>query len=132
MNDATARKLLEAERSRLEEIKHAAELESLNESETESYQELSSVDQHTADLGTATFEREKADSIRISVAGQLADVEHAQVRLDAGRYGTCEMCGKKIPDERLKARPAARFCIEDQAKVERQATGRYLSSNLAR
>ena len=123
MNDATARKLLEAERSRLEEIKHTSELESLNESETESYQELSSVDQHTGDLGTATFEREKADSIRISVEAQLADVEHALGRLDAGTYGTCEMCGKKIPNERLKARPAARFCIADQAKVERQATG---------
>lgn len=123
MNDSTARKLLEAERSRLEDVKNTAELETLDESETESYQELSSVDQHTGDLGTATFEREKADSIRLSVEGQLADVEHALARLDTGTYGTCEMCGKKIPEERLKARPAARFCIADQAKVERQATG---------
>lgn len=123
MNDSTARKLLEAERSRLEDVKNTAELEILDESETQSYQELNSVDQHTGDLGTATFEREKADSIRISIEGQLADVEHALGRLDAGTYGTCEMCGKKIPDERLKARPAARFCIADQAKVERQSTG---------
>lgn len=123
MNDSTARKLLEAERSRLEDVKNTAELETLDESQTESYQELSSVDQHTGDLGTATFEREKADSIRLSVEGQLADVEHALARLDTGTYGTCEMCGKKIPEERLKARPAARFCIADQAKVERQATG---------
>lgn len=123
MNDSTARKLLEAERSRLEDVKNSAELDTLDETQTESYQELSSVDQHTGDLGTATFEREKADSIRISVEGQLADVEHALARLDAGTYGTCEMCGKKIPDERLKARPAARFCIDDQAKVERQSTG---------
>jgi DnaK suppressor protein len=123
MNKATARKLLEAERSRLEEVKSSAELESLEESETESYQELSSVDQHSGDLGTATFEREKADSIRTSVEGQLADVEHALARLEAGSYGVCELCGKKIPDERLKARPAARFCIDDQAKVERQAAG---------
>lgn len=122
MKDSTARKLLEAERSRLEDVKNSAELETLDESETESYQELNSVDQHTGDLGTATFEREKADSIRVSVEGQLADVEHALARLDAGTYGICEMCGKKIPDERLKARPAARFCIADQAKVERQAT----------
>jgi RNA polymerase-binding transcription factor DksA len=123
MNKATARKLLEAERSRLEEVKSSAELESLEESETESYQELSSVDQHSGDLGTATFEREKADSIRTSVEGQLADVEHALARLEAGSYGVCELCGKKIPDERLKARPAARFCIDDQARVERQAAG---------
>src|SRR5687767_3908138 len=123
MNKATARKLLEAERSRLEEVMSSAELETLDESETESYQELSSVDQHSGDMGTATYEREKADSIRTSVEGQLADVEHALARLEAGSYGVCELCGKKIPDERLKARPAARFCIDDQAKVERQAAG---------
>lgn len=123
MNKATARKLLEAERSRLEEVMSSAELETLEESEAESYQELSSVDQHSGDLGTATYEREKADSIRTSVEGQLADVEHALARLEAGSYGVCELCGKKIPDERLKARPAARFCINDQAKVERQAAG---------
>ena len=123
MKKATARKLLEAERSRLEEVMRSAELETLEESETESYQELSSVDQHSGDQGTATFEREKADSIRTSVEGQLADVEHALARLEAGSYGVCELCGKKIPDERLKARPAARFCINDQAKVERQAAG---------
>lgn len=121
MNEPTARKLLEAERFRLEELKNTAELDSLDELQTEAYQESSSVDQHTGDLGTATFEREKADSIRISVEAQLADVNHALARLDAGSYGTCDMCGKKIPFERLKARPAARFCIDDQAKVERQA-----------
>lgn len=123
MNNAVARKLLEAERSRLEEVKSSAELETLEEPETESYQEHSSVDQHSGDMGTATFEREKADSIRTSVEGQLADVEHALARLETGNYGVCELCGKKIPEERLKARPAARFCIDDQAKVERQAAG---------
>jgi RNA polymerase-binding transcription factor DksA len=123
MNNATARKLLEAERARLEEVKNSAELETLDEPEAESYQELSSVDQHSGDMGTATFEREKADSIRTSVEGQLAGVEHALARLEAGNYGVCELCGKKIPDERLRARPAARFCIDDQAKVERQAAG---------
>lgn len=123
MNDSTARKLLQAELERLTDVMNTAELEPLDESETESYQEHSSVDQHTGDLGTATFEREKADSIRLSVEGQLADVEHAMARLDAGTYGICDMCGKKIPDERLKARPAARFCIADQAKVERLSSG---------
>ena len=123
MNESTARKLLQAELERLTVVMNTAELETLDESETESYQELSSVDQHTGDLGTATFEREKADSIRLSVEGQLADVEHAMARLEAGTYGICEMCGKKIPDERLKARPAARFCIADQAKVERLSSG---------
>jgi RNA polymerase-binding transcription factor DksA len=79
------------------------------------------VDQHIADMGTETFEREKAESIRISMEGQLADIDHALGRLEAGDYGTCEICGKKIPDARLKARPAARYCVEDQERVERVA-----------
>ena len=124
MKPETARKLLEAERARLEEVLRTLELESLDETQQLSVQELSSVDQHIADMGTETFEREKAESIKISMEGQLADIDHALGRLEAGDYGTCEMCGKKIPDTRLQARPAARYCVDDQAKVERQTVDR--------
>jgi DnaK suppressor protein len=124
MKTETARKLLEAERARLEEVLRTLELESLDETQQLSVQELSSVDQHIADMGTETFEREKSESIKISMEGQLADIDHALGRLDAGDYGTCEMCGKKIPDARLQARPAARYCVEDQQKIERQTAER--------
>ncbi len=123
MNDATARRLLEEERKRLEAVRHTLQLESLEEGQLDSLQELSAVDQHPGDLGTETFEREKAESIRISTDGQLTDVERAIARLDSGEYGICEMCGNKISDERLEARPAARYCVEDQAKVEAQNAG---------
>lgn len=123
MNDTKARRLLEEERRRLESIRHTLQLESLKESQQESSQELSSIDQHPGDMGTETFEREKAESIRISTEGQLLDVERAIARLDSGEYGICEMCGKKISDARLEARPAARYCVDDQAKVEADAAG---------
>jgi DnaK suppressor protein len=124
MKADTARKLLEAERARLDEVLSTLEQESLDETQQASMQELSSVDQHIADMGTETFEREKAESIKISMEGQLADVERALGRLESGEYGVCEICGKKIPDARLQARPAARYCVEDQEKVERQAVDR--------
>ncbi len=38
----------------------------------------------------------------------LADVEVALVRLDAGTYWTCEVTGAPLPDELLAARPAVR------------------------
>jgi len=41
-------------------------------------------------------------------------------RLDRGTYGTCQACGRPIGDERLEALPATRFCVEDQAKAERE------------
>jgi RNA polymerase-binding transcription factor DksA len=99
------------------------QLESLGEMQTESTQELSDIDQHPGDQGTETFEREKAESIRVSTQTQLRDVERALAKLESGDYGICEICGKPIPDDRLEARPAARYCIQDQAKVEAQGAG---------
>lgn len=46
------------------------------------------------------------------VEAELGDVEHALSRLDAGTYGTCEVCGSAIGDEGLQAAPAARRCAD--------------------
>ena len=85
---------------------------------SDSVSELSAVDQHPADLGTETFEAERDVSIQESVEAELADIERALSRLDDGTYGTCEVCGRPIGDARLDALPAARLCIEDQARLE--------------
>ena len=45
-------------------------------------------------------------------------MQRAFVRLDRGTYGRCEACGAEIPDDRLLAVPAARFCLEHQAEAE--------------
>ncbi|MCU1449793.1 MAG: regulatory, yteA family protein [Acidimicrobiales bacterium] len=121
VNPDEARQRLEQERTRLVEVKETFDDEHLSdESESESISELSSVDQHQADLGTETFEREKDLSILEQVDAELADVEHALKRLDDGTYGTCEVDGKPIPEERLEALPATRFCLEHQSEAERQ------------
>jgi RNA polymerase-binding transcription factor DksA len=117
-----ARRRLEAERARLTEVRDEFDVEHLkDESESDSLSELSSVDQHQADVGTETFEREKDLSILEQVDAELSDVERALQRLDDGTYGTCEFDGKPMPEERLEAMPAARFCVEHQAEAERQA-----------
>jgi RNA polymerase-binding transcription factor len=122
MDADEARRRLEAERARLNVVKDDFDVEHLtDESEDENLSELSSVDQHQADVGTETFEREKDLSILEQVDAELADVEHALKRLDDGTYGTCEFDGKPIPEERLEAMPAARFCLEHQAQAERSA-----------
>jgi len=91
------------------------------ESQEDSLQELSSYDQHQADVATETFDREKDISILDQVEGELAEIEHALQRLDDGSYGTCEACGKPIGDDRLEAMPATRFCVDDQAEAERES-----------
>lgn len=50
---------------------------------------------------------------------ELADVESALKRLDAGTYGNCADCGEPIPLERLRVQPAALRCAHCQAACER-------------
>ena len=121
MNPEQARQRLEEERARLEGVRATFADEHLSdESETENLSELSSIDQHQADVGSETFEREKDISILEQIEAELADVEHALHRLDDGTYGTCEVDGKPIPADRLEAMPAARFCLEHQVEAERR------------
>jgi RNA polymerase-binding transcription factor DksA len=122
MEAEQARSHLEDERGRLDGIRQSFIDDGLTtESEYESLGEASNVNQHQADVGTETFERERDFSVLEQVEAELADVEHALKRLDDGSYGTCEACGKPIGDERLAALPATRFCLEDQAGAERDA-----------
>lgn len=91
-----------------------------DESQQDAMEELSSYDQHQADVATETFDREKDLTILDNIEGELADVEHALQRLDDGTYGTCEACGQPIDDARLEAMPATRFCVADQARAEHE------------
>ena len=122
MQSEEARGRLDREQNRLEVLRDEFLDEGLtSETEQESLSELSSVDQHQADTGTETFNRERDMSILESLEAELADVEHALRRLDEGTYGTCEACGRPIDDARLEAMPATRFCLEDQAAAEQEA-----------
>lgn len=119
MEAEEARGHLDAERSRLERLRAGFDGEHLHdESSDDSTGELSHLDQHAADAGSETFEREKDFSILEQVEAELADVERALRRLDEGSYGTCEACGASIGDERLAAQPAARFCVAHQTAAE--------------
>ena len=111
------------ERNRLESVRAGFAAEHLrDESEDESMSELSHLAQHSADVATETFEREKDFSILEQVEAELADVERAMRRIDEGTYGRCEACGGAIGDDRLEAMPAARFCIAHQTQAEAGAT----------
>jgi len=41
---------------------------------------------------------------------EIAHIQHAVERLEAGTYGTCETCGEKIETERLRVVPYAVAC----------------------
>ncbi len=117
MDPHVARQRLQAHRDEL--ARTLAGLQEDAEAQKDSLSELSMYDQHPADVGTETFEREKSESIIESLRAALDDVDRAFHRLEQGSYGTCEVCGATIDDDRLEAVPATRFCVEHQARSER-------------
>lgn len=51
-------------------------------------------------------------SLEYSLELKLKDVDLALERIKDGTYGTCENCGEKIEEERLKAVPEAKLCMK--------------------
>lgn len=55
--------------------------------------------------------------------GELAQVEAALARIDAGSFGDCVDCGEPIAASRLAVMPAAECCAACQAQRERHGAG---------
>jgi DnaK suppressor protein len=70
-----------------------------------------SFDEGFADSGQVTAERGEVEALANSLVETLTEIEHALEKFDVGTYGVCETCGAEIPEARLEAKPAARFCI---------------------
>ena len=87
--------------------------------------ELSSYDNHPADLGSETFERAKDVGLKDNERVLLDSVERALQKIADGTYGQCESCGREIAEERLEALPWATECIDCSRKMGR-AKGRPL------
>ena len=58
------------------------------------------------------FEQQRDLALRDRAQQQLALVNAALARLDAGTFGRCLRCGKPIAPDRLDALPWAEYCIE--------------------
>ncbi len=110
------RKALEAERLRLASALKSVNHEGSLEEETGDLSIGS--DDHIADTATETYMRELDDGLGENAEHLLAEIDAAFGRLDAGSYGTCTACGKRIPDERLQAVPWASLCLDDKRAQE--------------
>jgi len=115
------RGLLERERQRI--VETIAHLHEENPRNLED--ELGEVagrgsDNHLGDMATVTFDRELDEGLEEGAQQTLAQIDRALARLEDGTYGTCERCGKPIAEERLRARPWATLCIDDQRLAGRR------------
>ncbi|MFF5994933.1 TraR/DksA C4-type zinc finger protein [Lysinibacillus sp. KU-BSD001] len=78
----------------------------------DSVDELSTIDNHPADLATELYEREKDMALKAHNNDELAKVNAALQAMEDGTYGVCAKCQKDIPYDRLSAVPYTLFCIE--------------------
>ncbi len=76
-------------------------------------------DEHDPEGATIAFERSQIEALARQAEHHLEEIDAAMMRLDAGTYGTCEVCGEPIGAERLEARPTARVCIRCAASRRR-------------
>ncbi len=107
MEDAKAKKLLNAERSRVEGL--------LNDLDSEA-----TADRDAADAPGDMFDSAEPlttegtdDAIRAGLEERLAALERAEQRVAAGTYGVSIRSGQPIPDDRLEADPAAELTVEE-------------------
>lgn len=108
--------LLSRKQEIAEQIKRKREI--LQEPLSEATDELSGYDQHPADLGTDTFEREKEFGLLELLEFEMDKVDQALSRYENGSYGTCELCGKPIEParlERLKNTTMCAACARSQS-----------------
>jgi RNA polymerase-binding transcription factor len=66
------------------------------------------------DQAADLYQDELDDSREADLRQQLAAVERAEDRLEAGTYGLSVRSGLPIPDERLEARPTAELTVEEE------------------
>jgi RNA polymerase-binding transcription factor DksA len=86
--------------------------------------ELAELTKPPGEVGTISFgkrvgegtsmavDRLTAVSAQEHLLAILDDVRRARHRVEQGTYGLCEVCGERIPDERLEVRPWAIRCVE--------------------
>jgi len=73
---------------------------------------------HLADAGSDSYERDFSMGIVSRESESLREVDDALRRIETGTYGFCEVCGKKITQDRLKALPFTRYTVDCQERLE--------------
>lgn len=68
-------------------------------------------DEHDPEGATLSGEWSRLTGLRQEAEREVADVDDALARMDAGAYGVCADCGRGIPIDRLRALPTARRCV---------------------
>jgi DnaK suppressor protein len=111
MDSHRARQLLARERARIEEAMAALE----RDGPLEGSDQREPGDRDSEDL----YQDEVDEGRRQDLRRELAAVERAEARLEAGTYGLSIESGEPIPDARLEALPVAERTVDEDARFRR-------------
>lgn len=106
------RELLQEHRKNIENTISLMANNKTGEQDKYSNNELSSYDNHPAELGSELYLTSLGNALRIHEEHLLKEIYDALGRIEKGVYGTCAFCGQDIGQERLNAIPYARLCIK--------------------
>jgi DnaK suppressor protein len=112
MDPEQAKQLLRSERSRIEQAFAALG----RDGSLEGSDRREPGDEDSEDLYQDEFDEGRREELR----GELAALERAEARLNAGTYGLSIESGKPIPDGRLEALPTAERTIEEEEQYRRR------------
>jgi DnaK suppressor protein len=105
MDPDKARELLAAERSRIERaLVSRTHQDDGEESDVED----------PGNLASDLYQDELDEGLRGDLEAQLAAVERAEARLEAGTYGLSIESGEPIPDARLEIHPTAELTVDEE------------------
>jgi len=73
------------------------------------------------DMASDDVDKKNLEALNVVESKKLLLIDNALSRIQNGRYGICMECSKAIPVPRLEAVPHALFCVDCQAKKDRQS-----------
>ena len=120
MDEARARQLLDDRLHELDESRGDVRAER-DEFRDEVGYEGGRLSQHPAEYATDVQEVNEHDLALGSNRQERERILAAQQRLDAGTYGSCVDCGRRIDEERLEARPQVDRCLPCQERAEQRS-----------
>ena len=113
------RKMLLKIKERLtEDIKHISQ-DTLSKSQKEACGDISGYTLHMADVATDAYDREFSLGLASNDRDALIQINDSLKRIEEGKYGSCEQCGKPIAKTRLKALPFTPSCLKCQQAQEK-------------
>ena len=109
------------------EVKNAARLlAQMRETITRTIEEKKKLDLPEAEVGDSidqayqSLEKEILFEFSDNEMANLGDIEAALRKTENGTYGVCEHCQSSIEQKRMRAMPAARYCLACQTGSEKQ------------